>query len=273
MTRGTRPTRSACLLVVALGAALALAGCADGAHGDTDPNATDTSTPAPDTLTGNLNVFAAASLTEVFDTLSTKFEQEHPNVDVVLNYGGSSALATQINQGAPADVFAAANESTMKTVTDAGGASDPTIFTTNVLELVVPKGNPAGVKGLADLANPELTIVLCDVAVPCGSAAKTLLDSAAVTAAPDSLEQDVKAVLTKIELGEADAGLVYVTDVKAGGDQVEGIEIPEAAKVINKYPIAALTASTNPDAAAAWVAYILSDTGQKALTDAGFGTP
>lgn len=251
-------------LVAALGV-LALAGCA--APVGSAP------TPEADTLEGTVTVFAAASLTETFDALEAEFEAAHPNVDVVLSYGGSSALATQITEGAPADVFAAANESTMTTVTEAGDAGDTTIFTTNSLELVVPAGNPADVTGLADLANPDLAIALCDPAVPCGSAAQALLDSADITASPDTLEQDVKAVLTKVELGEADAGLVYITDVKAAGDTVEGIIVPEAAAVINRYPIAVLTGAPNPDAAQAWVDFVLSEDGQSALADAGFVAP
>jgi molybdate transport system substrate-binding protein len=263
-------TRSRIPIAAVLGLTVALAGCAaaDGA-GESD----DTRTPSPDTLTGTVTVFAAASLTETFDALATAFEQKHPNVDVVLSYGGSSGLATQITEGAPADVFAAANESTMKTVTDDGDATDPTIFTTNTLELVVPAGNPAGITGLADLANADLAIALCDPAVPCGSAAQQLLDAAGVTASPDTLEEDVKAVLTKVELGEADAGLVYVTDVQSAGEKVEGIEVPEAQDVINRYPIAVLADAPNPDAARAWVDFILSDEGQSALAGAGFVAP
>jgi molybdate transport system substrate-binding protein len=251
--------------VILIAATLLLAGC--------------TAAPAPapteepDTLTGTVTVFAAASLTETFDALAAEFEAEHPDVDVVLNYGGSSGLATQITEGAPADVFAAANEPTMKTVVDAGDAADPIIFTTNTLVLVVPEGNPAGVTGLADLANPDLAVALCDPAVPCGSAAQTLLDSAGVTAMPDTLEEDVKAVLTKVELGEADAGLVYVTDAHASGSTVEIIYVPEAQEVINRYPIAVLTGAPNPDAAQAWVDFVLSDEGQQALSDAGFVAP
>jgi molybdate transport system substrate-binding protein len=264
-------TRSLILIAAVLGLTVALAGCAatDGAAEGGEPGTTSST----DTLTGTVTVFAAASLTETFDALATEFEQHHPSVDVVVNYGGSSGLATQITEGAPADVFAAANESTMKTVTDAGDASDPAIFTTNTLELVVPAGNPAGVTGLADLANPDLAVALCDPAVPCGSAAQQLLDSAGVTASPDTLEEDVKAVLTKVELGEADAGLVYVTDVKAAGDKVEGIEVPEAQDVINRYPIAVLAGAHNPDAARAWIDFILSDDGQSALAEAGFVAP
>lgn len=251
------------LLVFAI-ATLVLAGCSAPA---TQPVET------PGGLTGTVTVFAASSLTETFDSLAAEFEADHTAVDVVLSYGGSSDLATQITEGAPADVFAAANEKTMQTVTDAGDAGDPTIFTTNTLELVVPAGNPAGVTGLADLAKADLAIALCDPAVPCGSAAHALLDSAGVTAAPDTLEDNVRAVLTKIELGEADAGLVYVTDVKAAGDAVEGIVIPEAAAVINNYPIAVLTGAPNPDAGRAWVDFVLSDAGQRALADAGFVAP
>jgi molybdate transport system substrate-binding protein len=230
-------------------------------------------TPQPGTLEGTVTVLAAASLTETFDALATSFESEYPGVDIVLSYGGSSTLATQITEGAPVDVFAAANESTMQTVVDAGDAHDPQIFTTNTLEVAVPAGNPAGVTGLGDLAKDELAIALCDPAVPCGSAAQTLLGSAGIAAKPDTLEQDVKAVLTKIELGEADAGLVYITDVVAAGDAVEGIEVPEAADVVNRYPIVVLNDAPNAAAAHAWVGYVLSPEGQRALAAAGFVAP
>jgi molybdate transport system substrate-binding protein len=253
------------LLVIAA-SALLLAGCAA-------PAPEPTATEQPDALTGTVTVFAAASLTETFDALAAEFEADHAGVDVVLSYGGSSGLATQISEGAPADVFAAANESTMKTMVDAGDVGGTTVFTTNTLELVVPAGNPAGVTGLADLANADLAIALCDPAVPCGSAAQALLDAAGITAVPDTLEEDVKAVLTKVELGEADAGLVYITDVRAAGDAVEGIEVPEAQDVINRYPIALLTGAPNPDAAQAWVDFVLSEVGQQALADAGFVAP
>jgi len=243
--------------------ALALAGCSSPAPAE--------ETPTADALSGTVTVFAAASLTETFDALATQFEADHPGVNVVLNYGGSSALATQITEGAPADVFAAASEATMQTVVDAGGASHPTIFTSNTLEIAVPPGNPAGVSGIADFANKDLAIAICDTEVPCGAAAQKLFDAAGVLAQPDTLEEDVKAVLNKVELGEADAGLVYATDVLAAGDAVEGIVVPEAADVVNTYPIAALADAPNKDAADAWVDFILSDAGQKALTDAGFG--
>ena len=247
-------------------AALTLAGCSAGSAPASTP-------PTAGSLAGTLTVFAASSLTETFDALAAEFEKQHPDVDVVLSYGGSGDLATQITQGAPADVFASASEAPMKSVVAAGDATHPTIFTTNTLEIAVPAGNPAGITGLADIADPALTIALCDPSVPCGSAAQTLMKRAGLTAAPDTLEENVKAVLTKIELGEADAGLVYVTDVKAAGGKVEGIDVPEAAAVINRYPIAVVTGAPNADAARAWVDFVLSDRGQKALADAGFVAP
>jgi molybdate transport system substrate-binding protein len=220
-----------------------------------------------------ITVFAAASLTEVFGMLETEFEESQPGADIVLNFGGSGALAAQITEGAPADVFAAASEAPMATVVEAGDAAAPSIFATNTLQIVVPAGNPAGVTALADLADPALAIALCDRAVPCGAAAATLMQSAGLVAAPDTLEEDVKAVLTKIELGEADAGLVYVTDVLAAGDAVEGIDVPEAADVVNRYPIAVVSGAPNPEGARAWVDFVLSADGQAALAAAGFVAP
>lgn len=261
----TKRARPALVLAAAAAGLTMLAACS--APAEAPP------TEVPGTLSGTVTVFAAASLTETFDALATEFENSYPGVDIVLSYGGSSGLATQIIEGAPADVFAAANESTMQTVVDAGLAQDPEIFTTNTLELVVPAGNPAGVTGLADLANADLAIALCDPAVPCGSASQTLLESAGIEAQPDTLEQDVKAVLTKVELGEADAGLVYITDVVSAGDAVKGISVPEAAAVINRYPIVLLDDAPNGTAAHAWISYILSPVGQDALAAAGFVAP
>lgn len=245
--------------------ALALTGCTA-----TTPEPTPT---AADTLGGTVTVFAAASLTESFQAIADAFTAEHPNVAVTFNFGGSSGLATQIVEGAPADIFAAASPATMTTVTDAGLATDSHDFATNTLEIAVPTDNPGGVTGLADFANPDLAIALCAVEVPCGAAAAKALDAAGIVASVDTYEQDVKAVLTKVEVGEVDAGLVYRTDVLAAGAKVKGIEFPEAAGAIAKYPISALSTSANPDAADAFVAFVLSDAGQKILREAGFGAP
>ncbi|MBM7506071.1 molybdate ABC transporter substrate-binding protein [Agromyces aurantiacus] len=261
------PRRAAALLAATLG--VALAGCAPVADGAGSPATGDSSGSDQVSLT----VFAAASLTEAFDELAARFEERTPAVDVRLSFGGSSALAQQLVEGAPADVFAAAAEAPMQTLVDAGLVEEPVVFATNTLELVVPAGDPAGVEGLADLARDELRIALCDPSVPCGAASDELLRAEGVEAAPDTLESDVKAVLTKVSLGEVDAALVYRTDVLAAGDAVEGIEVPAAASVVNRYPIAAVTGSAAADAAAAFVAFVTGDEGRQVLDGAGFGAP
>jgi molybdate transport system substrate-binding protein len=237
--------------------------------GSAAPSPTVEADAAPTSIT----VFAAASLTEAFDTLAARFEAEHPNVEVVLSYGGSAGLAQQVVEGAPVDVFASAAEPPMRTVADAGLAVDPVVFATNTLELAVPAGNPAGVTGLDDLANVDLRIALCDPSVPCGAASEELLAREGVPAAPDTLESDVKAVLTKVSLGEVDAALVYRTDVQAVGDEVEGIEVPGAASVVNRYPIAALAEAVDAETAAAFVAFVTGGAGREVLAEAGFGAP
>ncbi|MGR6966552.1 molybdate ABC transporter substrate-binding protein [Geodermatophilus sp. URMC 61] len=248
---------------------LLLAGCG----GSADDGAAAAPGPGPAELGGTLTVFAAASLTDVFTDLGEQFEGDHPGLDVQFNFAGSSALATQVTQGAPADVLASANEAQMAVVTDAGLAADPQVFAANVLQIAVPAGNPAGVTGLADLAREELTIAVCAPQVPCGAAAEDVLAAAGVTAAPDTLEEDVRAALTKVELGEVDAALVYATDVTAAGDAVEGIDVPEAEQAVNDYPIVVLADAPNPEAAAAFVELVRSGEGQQALGDAGFRVP
>lgn len=265
------PRRVAAVALAVTGvAALALSGCA--------PSGADATTAGPGSPSAGaerttITVFAAASLTEAFDTMAEQFELEHPSVDVVPSYGGSAALAQQIVEGAPVDVFASAAEPPMQTLVDAGLAVDPVGFATNTLELVVPAGNPADVTGLEDLANAGLRIALCDASVPCGAASVKLLDQEGVVAAPDTLESDVKAVLTKVSLDEVDAALVYRTDVIAAGDRVEGIDVPGAASVVNRYPIAALTDARAPEAAADFVAFVTGRTGRAVLAEAGFGGP
>jgi molybdate transport system substrate-binding protein len=225
-------------------------------------------------LSGTLTVFAAASLTDVFTSLGDRLEEENPGLDVRFNFAGSSQLATQLTQGAPADVFASANDAQMEVVTDAGlQAADPAVFTENVLEIAVPKGNPAGITGLADFARPELTLAVCAPQVPCGAAAQKVFQAAGITAQPDTQEQDVRAALTKVQLGEVDAALVYATDVKAAGDGVEGIPFPEAEKAVNSYPIVVVKGAPNAAAAQAFVDLVTGPQGQQALADAGFRAP
>ena len=270
VARPVRPRRVAAAALIAFTTAAVLSSCARGAA---DPTSAATAGAAPGAEPTAITVFAAASLTEAFDALAEDFEAEHPNVDVVLSYGGSAALAQQIVEGAPVDVFASAAEPPMLTVVDAGLAGDPVVFATNTLELVVPAGNPAGVTGVDALADAELRIALCDASVPCGAASAKLLEQEGDTAAPDTLESDVKAVLTKVSLGEVDAALVYRTDVIAAGDEVEGIEVPGAASVVNRYPIAALSDAADAGTAADFVAFVTGAQGRAVLDDAGFGAP
>ena len=257
-------------LLAAAAALLLLAGCSSPGTGSDE---SDVGASKDDMTSGTVTVLAAASLTDVIDVLAERFEDANADVDVVASYGGSSALAEQVVSGAPVDVFFSANEATMQSVVDAGLAADPEVLVTNTLQIAVPAGNPAGITGLADFARPELTIALCDTAVPCGAAAQSLLDLAGAQAQPDTLEEDVRAALTKVSLGEADAALVYVTDVVAAGSAVEGIDVPEAQQVINKYPLTLLAEATNPDAAQAFIDFLRSDEARQVFEVAGFAAP
>jgi len=223
-------------------------------------------------VTGTINVFAAASLTGAFTRIGKDFEAANPGSTVTFNFAGSPALATQINEGAPADVFASASPATMKTVTDAGNADGaPVVFAKNQLVIAVAKGNPKGITGLSDLTRPDLKVALCAEQVPCGAAARKALDAAKVTVRPVTQEQDVKAALSKVKLGEVDAALVYRTDVKArdAAADVEGVEFPESAGAINDYPIVVLKNAANKVAAQAFLAYVRAQ-GRAVLTAAGF---
>lgn len=234
-----------------------------------------TSQPAGDgAISGAVTVFAAASLTESFTRIGRDFEAANQGVTVTFSFAGSSALANQINQGAPADVFAAAAPANMATVTGAGnGDGEPATFVRNRLVIAVPKGNPDAVTGLSDLTRPDAKVALCAEQVPCGAAARTALDSAGVALTPVTLEQDVKAALAKVRLGEVDAALVYRTDVRAAADEVDGVEFPESAAAMNDYPILVLRDAPNKSAARAFVEYVLSDAGRGVLTSAGFQAP
>jgi molybdate transport system substrate-binding protein len=260
------------LLAVVSVPAVVLAACGD----DDDDDAGSTTTDAPaqgSAVEGDITVFAAASLTDAFTELGTTFESENPDASVEFNFAASSALREQIMAGAPADVFASANTSNMDQVVDGGAASDPQNFVTNLLEIAVPAGNEAEVSGLDDFANPDLLIGLCAEEVPCGEFGREALANAGVTPSIDTNEPDVRSLLTKIEAGDLDAGIVYVTDVLAAGDTVEGVEIPADQNVVATYPIAALTDAANAAAADAFVELVRSDEGQEILQSYGFDAP
>lgn len=269
-TRTRRGLRAAPALALAAGLALVLSACAGA-----DPAPAPADTNDAGTASGTLTVFAAASLTATFTELAESFEAENPGVEVELNFAGSSSLVTQITEGATADVFASADEANMAKLTDAGliAPDAPVTFATNVLMIAVPAGNPAGVTSFADLANPEIATVVCAPQVPCGSATETVEASAGIEIPAVSEESSVTDVLGKVTSGEADAGLVYVTDVMGAGDAVEGIAFPEAQNAVNIYPIAPVAASEQPDLAAAFIEYVTGEVGREVLEAAGFGSP
>ncbi|SDD71904.1 molybdate ABC transporter substrate-binding protein [Auraticoccus monumenti] len=240
----------------------------------TAPDAGPGATSSPGTLSGTLTVLAAASLTEAFTRLGDELTAQHPDVEVVLSFGPSSGLAQQVLTGAPADVLATADPATMQTVVDAGEvAGDTEVFARNSLQIAVPPDDPGRVQGLADLADPARTVALCAPQVPCGAAAERVFRAAGLTPAPDTLERDVRAALSKVRLGEVDAALVYRTDVAAAGAEVQGIDFPEAAGAANDYPLAVLAGAPNPAAGEAFVELVRSAEGQQVLTDAGFARP
>lgn len=219
-------------------------------------------------------VSAAASLTDAFAAIESAFEEANPGVDVVLNLGGSSALREQILEGAPADVFASANLSNMDQIVESGAvAGEPSIFAQNLLQIAVPPGNPAGITGLTDFGRDELLIGLCAEGVPCGEFARDALDAAGVIPATDTDEPDVRALLTKIEAGELDAGITYVSDVVSAGGSVEGIDIPDGENVVAVYPIAVLAESASPEESEDFVDFVLSAAGQAILVEHGFAAP
>jgi molybdate transport system substrate-binding protein len=273
-TRSAHRTRRT-LRAAGAGAAalLALSACSSstGSSGTGSDTAVSGSSAKP---SGTVNVFAAASLQESFTTLGKEFEKEHPGTKVTFSFGGSDTLAASITGGAPADVFAAASPKTMAIVTDQKDAvGTPATFVRNQLEIATLPGNPDKVSSLKDLTRSGLKVVLCDRTVPCGAAAQKALDAAKLKLTPVSYEQDVKSALTKVELKEADAAVVYKTDVKAAGDKVQGVDFPESAEAVNDYPIALLKNAPNPTTAKAFIELVKSAEGQKVLTEAGFLKP
>lgn len=245
--------------------ALSLTACS----GDDDNETDDTQGSGEQ---GTLTVFAASSLTNAFTILEEAFESEREGVDVVVSFDSSTTLAEQIKQGAPADVIATADQASMQTVVDADQLSaEPVPFASNTLAVVAPPDNPAEIQSLGDLETADF--VQCDSSAPCGAASKQLLEAAHITAQAKSLEPNVAAVLSKVTLGEADAGLVYVTDARAAGDEVATINVPTAINVVNPYYIATVEASPEPALAEEWLALVRSQAGQRVLQEAGFGAP
>lgn len=268
--------RTAVAVAGLLGLVGALASCGDdgaGGGSGSEGAATGASGQASD-LEGSITVFAAASLTDAFDEVGAAFEEANPGVSVDFGYDGSSSLRDQILAGAPVDVFASANTSTMDAVAEGGAlGGEPRTFVTNALEIAVPAGNPGGIEGLDDFGDDAKLIGLCAEEVPCGAFGREALAGAGITPAPDTDEPDVRSLLDKVASGDLDAGLVYVTDVEAAGDTVEGIEIPEDQNVVAEYPIATLAGSGVPEAADAFVDFVLSAEGQDILGSHGFGPP
>ncbi|MFF8093740.1 molybdate ABC transporter substrate-binding protein [Streptomyces sp. NPDC016675] len=253
---------------------LALSACSSSSGSDPASDSAGSASSSAAPVSGRVTVFAAASLKESFTALGDTFEKRHPGTEVTFNFAGSDTLAASITSGAPADVFTSASPKTMATVTDAGAtAAAPSTFVRNELEIATLPGNPDRIASLKDLTASGLKVVLCDATVPCGAAARKALEAGGLDLTPVSYEQDVKSALTKIELKEADAALVYKTDVKAAGGKVTGVPFPEAAQAVNDYPIALLEDAPNAAAAKAFIELVKSAEGQRVLTGAGFRTP
>jgi len=263
-------------LALAVAAVALFAGaCSSSDEPSTQSGGASVTAPAPkgsgDAGTGTLTVFAAASLTESFTALGKEFEAQHPGVTVKFSFAGSSGLVQQLTNGAKADVFASADQANMDKAVQ-GGVIDgqPTVFATNKLAIVVAKGNPKGIKSFADLNKAGLNVITCAPQVPCGAAAKKVETATGVTLKPKSEEQDVKQVLNKVASGDADAGLVYVTDTTSAAGKVAKVDLPEAAQAINSYPIAAVKGG-QADLAHQFEEFVLGAQGKSELTKAGFG--
>ncbi len=251
-------------VIAAVLAAVAAAGCSSSTS---SPSAS--SSPA----TGTITVFAAASLTESFTQLGKQFEAAHPGDTVKFSFGPSSGLATQITSGAPADVFASAAPGNMDDVVNAGDASSPQNFAKNTMEVATPPDNPGNVNSVTDLAKGSVKVALCQPQVPCGVVAAEVFKNAGITVKPVTLQPDVKSVLTQVETGNVDAGMVYVTDVQAAGSKVNGVTIPASDNASTLYPIATINSSKHKSIAQAFMSYVLSPAGQQVLKAAGFESP
>jgi len=252
-------------VIAAALAAVAAAGCSSSGSGS--------SSPSPSPSGGTITVFAAASLTESFTQLGKQFEAAHPGDTVKFSFGPSSGLAEQITSGAPADVFASAAPANMDQVVSAGDASNPQDFAKNTAEVATPPTNPGNVTSLNDLAKKSVKVALCQPQVPCGVVAAEVFKNAGITVKPVTLQPDVKSVLTQVETGNVDAGMVYVTDVKAAGSKVKGVPIPASDNASTLYPIATISSSKHKSEAQAFMNYVLSSAGQQVLAAAGFEKP
>jgi molybdate transport system substrate-binding protein len=257
--------------VIAL--ALVASACGSSKKSSSQSSSTTSTSSHTAAMTGNLNVFAAASLTEAFNDAKTKLTAANPGLNLTYNFAGSNALVAQIQQGAPADVFASADQKNMQKLVDGGQVETPVTFAKNKLEIAVAPGNPKNIKSLEDLARPDVTVVLEAPGVPAGDYTRQVLAQKNITVTPKSLETDVKSALAKVESGEADATVVYVTDVKAAGSKVEGVAIPDADQPSITYPIAVVKTTKNHAAAQAFVDSAVSGDVQKSLEAAGFIPP
>ena len=259
--------RTPCRLIVASFVVFGLVATACSEESDTTP-ATGSA------IAGAVVVFAASSLTEAFTEMADAFAADPPDVSRTFNFAGAGDLFTQISEGAPADVFVSADAANMTRLTDAAlNAGAPVTIARNTFEIIVEPGNPQAITGLTDLADPNLIVVLCADTVPCGKGAQQVLANAGITLTPKSLEDKVKGVVTKVTAGEADAGIVFVTDVNAAGNTAEGVQIPAAVNVISEYPAVITKDAPNPAAAQAFVEFVAGPAGQAILATYGFLAP
>ena len=248
---------------------VAIAGCGSSNSSGNSRNPANSAS-----LSGSLTVSAASSLQAAFTEIEVAFERAHPEVKVAVNFGASSTLAQQIISGAPVDVFASADDANMNKVSDVDMVDgSPTVFATNSLAIIVRKGNPSNISTLADLSRPGLIYVSCSPTVPIGNYTAQVLKRADVDVTPASFEPDVKGIVAKVTSGEADAGIVYATDVSATKGAAEGVVIPANVNIIARYPIAAISRSGNSAAAQAWISFVVGPEGQKILGQFGFGAP
>ena len=224
-----------------------------------------------DVPASSIHVSAAASLTDVFTVIAEKFEVQNPNIQVSMSFGSSSTIVDQVINGAPVNALATASEATMNDAVKAHVISGtPRVFASNQLAIVVPVGNPANIRSIADLGEPEIKLAICQPQVPCGQAAREVFARAAVRLVPVTFEADVRAVLAKVASGEVDAGIVYRSDAIAGGTSVESISIPDSTNVSIQSPIASIASNGGEPAVEKFIDFLLSPSSQLVLADHGF---